>query len=540
LANLAGPGIIRHLWFTARLDNAEQVVKFHRGVVLKMYWDGEDTPSVEVPFGDFFAVGHGVQRPFQSAVFSMTPYEDNTLAGFNGYLPMPFARSARLVLDNQSPLEAEGVYWHIDYDLDPSASGQIMTLHATYRASRPVVREMPHVMCDGVGRGQYVGSVWSVHLLADQSWVEGREDFYLDGDAEPTLPGTGSEDYYGQAWGYRKTLQTLYLGTSVHLKEGFGKWTAYRFHLLDPIAFQKSIRVTLSNRGYDVGYRSDDFATVAYWYQVEPHTPYPTLPPYEDRLPIDHPDSYAHGLELVRTAEDKGELDGALRAARLLVDRYPKNPLTDDVHCRLADLFERLGQMDQAKAELKQIAAKTGPAARAAEDKLWMLERPGRALLKAYASSGIEVFLNGRSVHQTGHWNMRDLETVRVDVGRGPQTLAVRAARKPDQPFDYHRLGTLQLWLDIPGPDAQADKTWKISPTAPEGWTQPDFNDAAWASATEHQGLPDAAWFRLSASGVRLLSFPVRRIWSANCNPFFKDKGPCFEDLYARGRVTLP
>jgi hypothetical protein len=542
LVDLTGPGVIRHLWFTAALDNPDQIARFHRGAVIKAYWDDEEHPSVEVPFGDFFAVGHGVQRPFECAVFSMTPHENNVRAGFNCYLPMPFLKRARLVLDNQSSMNAEGVYWHIDYDLDASLSGDVLPLHVTYRGSRPVVREMPHIMCEAKGRGRYVGTVWSVHLLQTYSWVEGREDFFVDvdGDGEPTLPGTGSEDYYGQAWGYRPRLQTQYLGTSVHIPDAFGKWTAYRFHLLDPIGFQKSLRVTLSNRGHDVGYRSDDFATVTYWYQLEPHAPYPALPPYEDRLPMDHPESYATGLEAVRSAEAGGDLEGAISAARLLARRYPRNPLAGDLICRLADLLERSGKIEEAKAELRRLAGSAGPAARAAGDKLWMLEQPGRAILKAYASSGIEVFIDGRSVHKGGPWNMRDLAGTPVEVCRGRHVLAARAVCQNDQPLYYARLGTLQLWLDVPGPDIQTDKTWKISPTAAEGWNQAGFNDTSWGPAAEHERLPDDAWFRLSPPGVRMLSFPIRRVWSANCNPFYKERGQCFEELYARKEVTIP
>jgi len=542
LANLEGPGVIRHIWFTAALGKPEEVVQFHRGVVIRAYWDDETSPSVEVPFGDFFAVGHGVQRPFDCAVLSMTPHKENVRAGFNCYFPMPFKKRARLVLSNETPSAVKGVYWHIDHDLDTSILGDVMTFHATYRASRPVVREVPHVMCDAQGRGKYVGTVWSVDLLERHSWVESREDFYVDGDTEPTLPGTGSEDYYGQAWGYRADLQTSYLGTSVSSAEGFGKWTAYRFHVLDPIAFQKSIRVTMKDRGYDIGYRCDDFATVTYWYQIEPHKSHLPLPPYEDRLPVDHTDSYAHGLEIIRDFEVKGDLDGAGRAAQLLGEKYPKNPLAMDLACLHADLLERAGKIDAAKGALRKIAAQSGneAAAKTATDKLWMLDGPGRALLKAYAPSGIEVFLDGQSVHKAGPWNMRDLAAVRLQTAKGKHTLAVHALRLGDKPFPYLRLGTLQLWLDVAGPDIQADRSWKISPKPVDKWNQPGLDVSAWPVPTEHAGLPDAAWFRLSGPGIRTISYPIKRIWSANCNPFHKQKGPCFQDLYARGEVEIP
>lgn len=541
LANLDGPGVIRHIWFTAALGNVDDVTAFHRGVVLRASWDDERSPSIEVPFGDFFVVGHGVQRPFQCAVFSMTPYENNVRAGFNCYLPMPFKTRARLTLHNQTASEVKGVYWHIDYELDPSITGDVMTLHATYRSVRPVTREVPHVMCDAVGRGKYVGTVWSVHLLERHSWVESREDFYVDGAAEPTLPGTGSEDYYGQAWGYRSNLQTHYLG-AMQIDEQASKWTAYRFHLLDPIPFGKSIKVTMADRGYDIGYRTDDFASVTYWYQSEPHKTYPKLPPYEDRLPFDHADSYAHGLGIVRDLEAKGDLEGAARAVGLLAGKYPENPLATDLACLRADLLERTGQIDQAKIEFRKIAAGTGnpDAAKAAADKLWMLEQPGRALLKAYAPSGVEVFLNGRSVHKAGPWNMRDLPVARVEIPKGKHVLAVHAMCQQDQPFGYLRLGTLQLWLDLPGKDVQADKTWKISPQPVDGWNTSGFNDGDWPAATEHAGLPDEAWFRLSGAGLRTLPYPMKRIWSANCNPFHKQSGPCFKDLYARAVIATP
>ncbi len=541
LATLDGPGVIRHIWFTAALGNEEQVTQFHRGVVFEAIWDDESAPSIQVPFGDLFAVGHGVQRPFQCAAFVMTPYPGNVRAGFNCYLPMPFKKRAKLILRNEMTSDAQGVYWHIDYEQDPSLTGDVMTLHATYRAARPVVREVPHVMCEAEGRGKYIGTVWSVHLLAAHSWVESREDFYVDGDEDPTLPGTGSEDYYGQAWGYRSNLQTPYLGTSVHIPDGFGKWTAYRMHLLDPIPFQKSIRVTMADRGHDIGYRCDDFATVTYWYQIEPHKPHPPLPPLEDRLPLDHPDSFATGLQVIRGLEVKGDLVGAVRAANLLMHKFPQNALTPSVACLHADLLERTGKIDQARDEYRKIAAGSEPeTSKIASDKLWMLERPGRALLKAYAPSGIEVFYDGNSVHKAGPWNMRDLSVVRVGVDKGTHTLAVHAERRPDEPFTYTRLGTLQLWLDIPGKDIRADRSWKISSEPVDGWQKPGFNAEAWPSATEHAGLPDEPWFRISGPGIRTISFPIKRIWSVNCNPSHKQKGACFTHLYARAEVEIP
>ncbi|MBN1342461.1 MAG: DUF2961 domain-containing protein [Phycisphaerae bacterium] len=542
IANLEGPGVIRHIWFTAGLGTPDEVTEFHRGVVIRAYWDDEKSPSVEAPFGDFFAVGHGVQRPFQCAVLSMTPYENNVRAGFNCYFPMPFKKRAKLVLSNEMGVAAKGVYWHIDYERDASMAGDVMTFHATYRASRPVTREVPHVMCEAEGRGKYVGTVWSVHLLAGHSWVESREDFYVDGAAEPTLPGTGSEDYYGQAWGYREQLQTDYLGTSVCIKEGFGKWTAYRLHLVDPIPFGKSIRVTMADRGYDIGYRSDDFATVTYWYQMEPHKAHPALPPYEDRLPADHEGSHARGLETIRDMESKGDLEGAARAATLLMAKHPDNPLTLDVACLRGDLLERSGKLDEAKAAYRKVAASTGNAgaAKAAADKLWMLDGPGRALLKAYASSGVEVFLDGQAIHKDGPWCLRDLKVARVETTKGSHVLGVHAICRQDEPFRYLRLGTLQLWLDVPGKDIQADRTWKISPGPVEGWEKAGFEASGWVDATEHAGLPDEAWLRLSGAGLRTIAYPIKRIWSVNCNPFRKDGGACFEHLYARCEVEVP
>lgn len=541
LATLDGPGVIRHIWFTAGLGTEEIVKRFHRGVILRAYWDDETEPSIDVPFGDFFAVGHGVQRPFECAVLSMTPYPENVRAGFNTYFPMPFKKKARLVLVNQMAVDATGVYWHIDYDRLPALPNDTLTFHATYRAARPVPREVPFVMCDAVGRGKYVGTVWSVHLLAPHSWVESREDFYVDGATEPTLPGTGSEDYYGQAWGYRAGLQMLYLGTSTHVPDGFGKWTAYRFHVPDPIAFAESIRVTMADRGFNIGYRCDDFATVTYWYQTEPHKAYPPLPPREDRLPLDHPESYAHGLIRMRKIEAGGDAAGAYRAADLLQKKYPKNSLAASLACRQADLLERSGQIDQAKTLLRKLrAGNDRDVARIADHKLWMLEQPGRALIKAYASSGVTVYVDGRKMHEADAWNMRDLEVVRATIGRGEHTIAVRAVCKQDEPLAYARMGTLQVWLDVAGEDARADATWKISDRLVDGWTKPEFDDSAWTAATEHTKLPDEAWFGLSGPGLRVAAYPLKRIWSGNYNPVVKSREPYFEELYARGKVTVP
>ncbi len=286
LADIDGAGAIQHIWLT--LNPA-----LWRRLVLRFYWDDEVTPSVETPVGDFFCNGWGVRCNVASL-----PVAVNPAGGFNSYWEMPFRRRARLTLENLSSDEARDIYYQITYTLTEVPPDRAY-FHAQWRRSNPVKPLEVHTLLAGVrGQGHYVGTylAWGVNNTG--WWGEGEIKFYLDGDAEwPTICGTGTEDYFGGAFDFEHpkgqygVYSTPFLGLPQVIQpdglyQSQQRFGMYRWHILDPIRFQEEIRVTIQ----DLGWRSpieghsrylprqDDIASTAFWYQAEPHAPFPELP----------------------------------------------------------------------------------------------------------------------------------------------------------------------------------------------------------------------------------------------------------------------
>ena len=290
LADIQGSGAIQHIWMT-------MPPTLYRRLALRFYWDDEPTPSVEVPVGDFFCNGWGVRCNVTSL-----PVAVNPAGGFNCYWEMPFSHRARITIENLSPDEAFDFFYQIDYTLT-DVPADLAYFHAQWRRSDTVKSKEVHTLLDGIrGQGHYVGTylAWGVHN--NDWWGEGEIKFYLDGDTDwPTICGTGTEDYFGGAWGFEYPqgqygpYSTPYLGFPQviqpdglhHSQQRFG---LYRWHILDPIRFQQDLRVTIQ----DLGFRSplegkgrfyprrDDVASIAFWYQAEPHAPFPPLPGLDD------------------------------------------------------------------------------------------------------------------------------------------------------------------------------------------------------------------------------------------------------------------
>jgi hypothetical protein len=286
LADIHGSGAIQHIWMTMPSI-------LYRRLVLRFYWDDEPTPSVEVPVGDFFCNGWGVPCNVSSL-----PVAVNPSGGFNCYWEMPFHQRARITIENLSPEQASDFFYQIDYT-QTEVSSDLAQFHAQWRRSDPVKSMEVHTLLDNVsGCGQYVGTylAWGIHN--NYWWGEGEIKFYLDGDVEwPTICGTGTEDYFGGAWSFEQPkgqyglFSTPFLGLpQVILPEGMyesqQRFGLYRWHIQDPIRFQRDLHVTIQ----DLGWRSplegkgrfyprqDDIASTAFWYQDEPHTPFPSIP----------------------------------------------------------------------------------------------------------------------------------------------------------------------------------------------------------------------------------------------------------------------
>jgi hypothetical protein len=276
LAEIKGPASIHHIWVTI---SAEPF--YGRKIILRMYWDGEESPSVEVPIGDFFGVGHGLNRNFSSLPINCS----SEGRARNCYWSMPFKKSARITVTNEGTRRVGAFYYYIDYRELPELPADTPSFHAQYRQEMPCQPGKNYLILDASGKGHYVGCNLSILQRAMGWWGEGDDMIYVDGEEEPSLYGTGSEDYFSDAWGMRED-ENLFYGCPLQepdFKTG-SKATVYRFHIPDPIPFNNSIRVTIEH-GH-ANNRSDYFSSVAYWYQSEPHKPFPTLLSMKERLPF--------------------------------------------------------------------------------------------------------------------------------------------------------------------------------------------------------------------------------------------------------------
>ena len=284
LGRISGSGAIQHIWMMTGSGSP-------RLKILRMYWDDEEQPSVECPLGDFFASGWGTGGDVSSMPVCVNPK-----GGLNCYWLMPFRRSARITLENLNDVPI-GLFYQIDYTLT-DVPDDTAYFHGQFRRVTPVPYKKVYTVLDGVqGQGQFVGvyMCWGTNLAG--WWGEGEAKFYLDGDDEfPTICGTGTEDYFCGAAGlsrndkyvefntpYTGLAQVInphessnYAGTSSN-KMRFG---LYRWHIADPIRFEQDFRMTIQALGWDgkMVPLEDDLSSVAFWYQAEPHHPFPALP----------------------------------------------------------------------------------------------------------------------------------------------------------------------------------------------------------------------------------------------------------------------
>lgn len=286
LTDVGGPGAFQHLWLTCHPSA-------WRSLVLRFYWDGEATPSVEVPVGDLFCNGWGERCNVASL-----PVAVNPAGGFNSYWEMPFREHARITLENLSPDELKGFYYQFTYTLTDVPEDRAY-FHAQWRRSNPLPYKEVHTLLEGVrGQGHYVGTYLAWGVNSRGWWGEGEVKFYLDGDRDfPTVCGTGTEDYFGGAWNFEHprgeygVYTTPYLGLPQVIKPDglYGsqqRFGMYRWHVPDPIRFQKDLEVTVQALGWRKPLegkprylpRQDDLASTAFWYQSEPHAPFPQLP----------------------------------------------------------------------------------------------------------------------------------------------------------------------------------------------------------------------------------------------------------------------
>jgi Protein of unknown function (DUF2961) len=281
LGEVNGAGAIQHIWMTPTGD--------WRLSILRIYWDDEKEPSVEVPVGDFFAMGWNKYARISSLAVCVNPG-----SAFNSYWVMPFRKKARLTLQNldEKPMT---IYYQIDYT-QTTVPNDAAYFHAQFRRVNPLPYKQVYTILDGVkGKGQYVGTylAWGVHNSG--WWGEGEIKFFLDGDREfPTINGTGTEDYFNGSYDFEnpekhqyEEFTSPYTGLVQVIKQdglyqSQQRFGLYRWHITDPVRFDAELRVTIQALGWQSGGKylplMDDIGSVAYWYQTEPHAAFPKLP----------------------------------------------------------------------------------------------------------------------------------------------------------------------------------------------------------------------------------------------------------------------
>jgi len=288
MADLKGPGVVSHIWVTV----ADNEYAWPRLVRLRVYYDGKKTPSVDVPIGDFFGVGHGYDRELNSL-----PVRDSSFGrARNSYWPMPFRQSCRITVTDEGNRPVTMFYYHVDWQKHPSLPDDVAYFHGYYRQERPARAGKNYEFLNVNGTGHYVGTVLNV-IQSQVGWFgEGDDLFYVDGATHPQIYGTGTEDFVNDAWGLRVSFGP-WTGTPVAEGERVGaRLTGYRWHVPDPIPFTKSLWAGIEHAGWTYnadgtsrsGFeeRPDYFSSAAFWYQVGVNEDLPELPYGEERLPL--------------------------------------------------------------------------------------------------------------------------------------------------------------------------------------------------------------------------------------------------------------
>jgi hypothetical protein len=295
MADLRGPGVITHIWMTFLHEPhrwARDGAANHQEMLFRIFYDGRPEPDVEAPVGEFFASCFGRRM---EVISDRVIVEDGD--SYNCFWKMPFRESIRIEVVNQSTKPIRLLYNNVDWIQKPSLPPDTMYFCARYRQEYPAINGQDYLVLDAEGKGYYVGTVYAVRTRSPSWFGEGDELIYVDGEQEPSIRGTGTEDYFLSAWGL-KQHSTPYFGVpylNQHDRIIGQKTCSYRWHVHDPLVFTKGIKVTFetfgwisadeneANRPHSWNEREDDFCSVAYWYQIGPSKKFCTVPPAAER-----------------------------------------------------------------------------------------------------------------------------------------------------------------------------------------------------------------------------------------------------------------
>ncbi len=418
---LEGPGVITHIWLTSHAGRVNEL----NALSLRIYWDGRSEPGVEAPLGEFFAVGQG-----KPVVVESVPVQVSPSGAVVCYWRMPFAKSARIVIANDNPDRTAGLYWQVDWTQLEALPPDTAYFHARYRQEYPAVAGRDYLIADLEGRGQYVGTVMSVTLGQDGWWGEGDDFFYIDGEAVPSLQGTGSEDYFNDAWGFRPRSSHWFGQPRWQGDNAGDSGVCYRWHVLDPVAFTNSLKVTLEHKGNRAedteGFyleRPDFINSVAFWYQAGEPKKFGSLPPYpERRVPWkDH-----HLVRAFRDAKVSGMAKVQVQTTGMFGARPVLGWTNTEAGARLTLPFA----VDAAGRYAVRLTAVAAP-----EHGRYDIELDGRTALAAVD-------------FRAADYDELDLSLGAHQLAKGPHMLSFRAVAGPDgraQPMAVEMLRLLPL-----------------------------------------------------------------------------------------------
>ena len=505
MADLRGPGVVTHIWITA----ADNEFAWPRLARLRVYYDGKKTPSVDVPLGDFFGVGHGYDRNLDSMLIRDSSFG----RARNSYWVMPFRASCKITVTDEGERPISMFYYHVDWQQHPSLPDDVAYFHAYYRQERPAVMGKHYAFLDIKGSGHYVGTVLNV-IQSQVGWFgEGDDLFYVDGAAHPQIVGTGTEDYVNEAWGLR-VATGLWSGTPIAEGEQVGsRLTGYRWHVPDPVPFTKSLWAGIEHAGWTYnadgsarsGFeeRPDYFSSVAFWYQKGVNEGLPEPPFGAARLPLGNAEQIAveDSVNEVVTTKGKASVQREVDWGRdlLFFDAEDQGARIDiPIDVREAGRYEILSRIAQAPDYGDYITLVDGKVPNVDNREALTSEVPtsGAPVFHGYLP---EVLV---AVEQPLGW---------LTLTKGRHTLSYVCVGKDSRSAGY-KIGINDVVLE----------------RVPEGATPADgLPTAAGSGAVIYRGVPLDAYLRALRGGpANSRAALVRAIGS-----FGEDAGPAVNDL---------
>ena len=472
VARADGPGTIRRLTVRVRLPDGVSVLDRNRqlrSVDLRLFWDGEERPGVDVPLADFFCNGI---RPRQFRSLPLTVAED----GYTCDFPMPFGKNMRVEVANSGTLAVDVSVrgW-----VAPGAPADpLHYFHAAWNQSRSPGR--PHVIVDAKGAGQYVGC-YLVAIGTDKTWniLEGDECMYLDGERSPSLHGTGLEDYFNGGWYYTEGTFTTPLAGC--LERSPIRTTQYRFHVPDPIRFKQGLKVDIEfgDGNTSKGYMS----SVAYWYSTVASGAGQPLPAVEQRMPPADPMEPVYLFCEVVDRERKGPLDEARDLCMEYALKYPSSPFAEMFGLRALACREQIEGYAAVSNQILAVeqTARSEEVRRQAGLLSGFHRAADSALLCALINGRCRVFLDGALVFQGDNPVAMSIAPVTLKPGRHTIAADVTATRPAPWFHAYVRAHGTNVW---------SDATWKMARSVDTGWAAPGYDDSRWTGAVTCGVLP--------------------------------------------------